>query len=217
MCGENSLAGQCALALQGSPPRVRGKRRPGRRGPCGVRLTPACAGKTRDLRYSATQTGAHPRVCGENTYWPPLQPRDQGSPPRVRGKRQRQLGRVPEGRLTPACAGKTRWRRPTSSPRWAHPRVCGENGQRLGRETAAGGSPPRVRGKRPAHESLRLLPRLTPACAGKTVLELGGGDLLAAHPRVCGENVDPSAGEGGHVGSPPRVRGKPRGLVHPFR
>ena len=56
---------------------------------------------------------------------------------------------------------------------------------------------------------------LIPACAGKTPVKLATKRAAPAHPRVCGENLTPSAVESAIEGSSPRVRGKPakeRGL-----
>ena len=49
---------------------------------------------------------------------------------------------------------------------------------------------------------------LIPACAGKTAVLHGPRELLAAHPRVCGENRHASTSVSTSVGSSPRVRGK---------
>ena len=48
----------------------------------------------------------------------------------------------------------------------AHPRVCGENPMVAGAGWVAGGSSPRVRGKRLNLLDLRCVGRLIPACAG---------------------------------------------------
>ena len=126
-----------------------------------------------------------------------------GSSPRVRGKPVQVRPQVADGRLIPACAGKTR-PSATLSPRSpAHPRVCGENA------AGAQGSSPRVRGKlRPDHHARRR-GRLIPACAGKTACVRHDVPFHTAHPRVCGENPAPPAEPVLPAGSSPRVRGKP--------
>ena len=50
-------------------------------------LIPACAGKTSMRITSEAVTGAHPRVCGENTRIVGASGMTSGSSPRVRGKR----------------------------------------------------------------------------------------------------------------------------------
>ena len=54
---------------------------------------------------------------------------------------------------------------------------------------------------------------ITPACAGKTLIQIRSYQLARDHPRVCGENVFTVAAGSSVMGSPPRVRGKRRVLV----
>ena len=73
--------------ITGSPPHARGRQAGVRRCWPGIRITPACAGKTRR------------RVLDLKS--------EPGSPPHARGRLD---GRVPQGGgdgITPACAGKT--------------------------------------------------------------------------------------------------------------
>ena len=107
VCGENSITVVSSPFGQGSPPRVRGKRTNSRNLAVKRRITPACAGKTvEDDRWHRISQD-HPRVCGENFISPISGLIAPGSPPRVRGKRER-LARTPYNqRITPACAGKT--------------------------------------------------------------------------------------------------------------
>ena len=154
---------------------------------------------------------AHPRVCGENpaahafAFW------GSGSSPRVRGKREGPRGQLGEDRLIPACAGKTTPPSWSCSTRRAHPRVCGENrGPQLAQPVGAGSSP-RVRGKLPHVLGRRLVAGLIPACAGKTSPSTGTCRRRRAHPRVCGENIEPKTMPNPALGSSPRVRGKPPG------
>ena len=87
--------------------------------------------------------------------------------------------------------------------------MCGENACESVSAVVAGGSSPRVRGKRFDSGRLAGPRRLIPACAGKTCT----WSLLTkhgqAHPRVCGENQPPAATCTASLGSSPRVRGKP--------
>ena len=89
VCGENKATDPIQGALEGSSPRVRGKRvgRLGRARHSG--LIPACAGKTRSSKSPTRGTSAHPRVCGENLPPPTRGTGIRGSSPRVRGKRRR--------------------------------------------------------------------------------------------------------------------------------
>ena len=128
VCGENSkCSGRCGSFL-GSSPRVRGKPPTAPPVPVGTRLIPACAGKTLNSHTRARRAGAHPRVCGENSF-PAARGRYRGgSSPRVRGKLLHTPNRNPQKRLIPACAGKTKPLKHPTRPTKAHPRVCGENG-----------------------------------------------------------------------------------------
>ena len=73
---------------------------------------------------------------------------EEGSPPRMRGKRSTLplLGRVL--RITPAHAGKTATGHAILCRGWDHPRACGENYGFEGKIIYRQGSPPRMRGKR---------------------------------------------------------------------
>ena len=153
-----------------------------------VRITPACAGKTLGRGSLYGRGWDHPRVCGENFLLFVLWVFPVGSPPRVRGKREIAEPVFIHPRITPACAGKTLEGIRCSWGNQDHPRVCGENTVRRRTHYCAGGSPPRVRGKRnlvPVN-----IPRvgITPACAGKTSVFVKRSPVLKDHPRVCGEN-----------------------------
>ena len=110
--------------------------------------------------------------------------------------------------ITPACAGKSRSESRASQLMEDHPRVCGEK-PRSGRHLrGVGGSPPRVRGKEVQLGEIDLQDRITPACAGKSLLNSISKDRFWDHPRVCGEKPPYLQKGPGQPGSPPRVRGK---------
>ncbi len=152
----------------GSSPRVRGKQCSHLEQAALPGLIPACAGKTMSRPRLKPTASAHPRVCGENSSTAILTTNPAGSSPRVRGKLARFRWCAVRGRLIPACAGKTRSGIDGGGQRGAHPRVCGEN-RSLGSATEiSAGSSPRVRGKLRVEFVNDTLPRLIPACAGKT-------------------------------------------------
>ena len=152
MCGEKLSAVFTSCINLGSPPRVRGKgvpcsaRRLGRgitparagKSVCGekfifvttqisaLRITPACAGKSRQFGNTVGKTGDHPRVCGEKLCHNELRLRQRGSPPRVRGKVVLATSSRPMQRITPACAGKRHLGGAPTRNSKDHPRVCGE-------------------------------------------------------------------------------------------
>ena len=147
-------------------------------------------------------------MCGENRRAKDGSDGPQGSSPRVRGKRAHARVDVLQGRLIPACAGKTGTSKCQHEIMWAHPRVCGENRFDTDPLLAADGSSPRVRGKRDRRRRDPHRRRLIPACAGKTSPCARLSSIVTAHPRVCGENVPGSAASVYKSGSSPRVRGK---------
>ena len=75
------------------------------------------------------------------------------------------------------------------------------------------GSPPRVRGKLADFSELFHAVRITPACAGKTLVRLSLSTRIKDHPRVCGENTNGLDEYIEGKGSPPRVRGKQTCLI----
>ena len=176
------------IAQKGSPPRVRGKRSPFVIAPDIRRITPACAGKTRQNAGRVSGKKDHPRVCGENLGVQFNQSGVWGSPPRVRGKHEGRLDNGNYEGITPACAGKTGFPSRTSTVSKDHPRVCGENSASGSTPCKITGSPPRVRGKLALGERLNTDLGITPACAGKTVILSNRECITKDHPRVCGEN-----------------------------
>ena len=137
-----------------------------------LRITPACAGKTTVCAFLRWGRQDHPRVCGENLNLIASKLRGAGSPPRVRGKPQQLFEIFEQLRITPACAGKTLIGWSTDPAKWDHPRVCGENTLSAKLPSSSTGSPPRVRGKLLYRIKRKLYDRITPACAGKTRVEI---------------------------------------------
>ena len=208
MCGENRSSRVSRSRSKGSPPRVRGKLPHCHEIAGQAGITPACAGKTSCFPATPLPGRDHPRVCGENQPLAYKLADAQGSPPRVRGKRNYQTLIDSESGITPACAGKTSPTASLSKTTRDHPRVCGENSQQNSSRLCWPGSPPRVRGK---HDRWRWISRfcgITPACAGKTLLFPLPSVPCRDHPRVCGENPAERLPQRSAAGSPPRVRGK---------
>ena len=104
--GEKRRLSECAQWAEGSPPRGRGKVKPTNSSRTAFRITPAWAGKRLFPWPVGALGGDHPRVGGEkfSTSWrmvPPL-----GSPPRGRGKAEKDTQRIIAAGITPAWAGK---------------------------------------------------------------------------------------------------------------
>ena len=111
--------------------------------------------------------------------------------------------------LIPAHAGKTLTFPAQRTPRWAHPRACGENTTSPSASAATAGSSPRMRGKPRMKQARSVSVGLIPAHAGKTPRKDFRPLIAPAHPRACGENVDRSTVRAEKAGSSPRMRGKP--------
>ena len=167
--GENRSGSGWLIIGPGSSPRGRGKQS------CRCvpwvlsRLIPAWAGKTASLPVSESNRAAHPRVGGENADQGLTSTLKNGSSPRGRGKPVSPTrNRVNRG-LIPAWAGKTcAFSHSTPSMR-AHPRVGGENPESPSNSLLDPGSSPRGRGKPCMPVAFRVVNRLIPAWAGKTM------------------------------------------------
>ena len=110
-CGENLTAPRAENARRGSPPRMRGKQGQGRTAARAWGITPAHAGKTQGSLRRPLLKRDHPRACGENFLGLNTPVFALGSPPRMRGKHDRELQALAQEGITPAHAGKTGLRR----------------------------------------------------------------------------------------------------------
>ncbi len=66
--------------------------------------------------------------------------------------------------------------------------MCGKDWTRTSVKRFRPGSPPRVRERRIGEFICRLNIRITPACAGKTNLQIEKLKKMWDHPRVCGKD-----------------------------
>ena len=144
--------------------------------------------------------GEHPEILAV----PPL---EAGSAPRARGTLDRTRFVSSARRISPACAGNT----PNVIAlicRFAdQPRVRGEHFENVKGQQTATGSAPRARGT-PASCSSAWLPlRISPACAGNTLIFDPPFDLSPDQPRVRGEHIAFLLSATYVVGSAPRARG----------
>ena len=152
----------------GSPPRGRGKdeRKHGLRRQ--TRITPAWAGKRTLHRFHRLACRDHPRMGGEKAQVLPAGISSEGSPPRGRGKGVSNV-LVPEKfGITPAWAGKSRYRCRCWSGGRDHPRMGGEKPFLFYGGSSDSGSPPHGRGKVHSVFKVRKHHRITPAWAGKS-------------------------------------------------
>ena len=188
VCGADRLPRATRLARTGSSPRVRSRRRRGRRGDVRRGIISACAEQTQPTHSVAAIAGDHLRVCGADDAVPALSACDSGSSPRVRSRLFADA-RVGDTRgIISACAEQTT--RPTTPIPASkdHLRVCGADDLANILCQKALGSSPRVRS--------RLLVILHPIYAPRDHLRVCGADPTFARPD---ELV---------LGSSPRVRSR---------
>ena len=106
----------------------------------------------------------------------------------MRGKDNQTASAANSTGITPAYAGKRKFKPKKTTDDWDHPRVCGEKYQdKNGNKRTAG---------------------ITPAYAGKSHCHPGQCGRNGDHPRVCGEKNIDFTSFGMVIGSPPRMRGK---------
>ena len=133
-----------------------------------------------------------------------------GSPPHVRGRATQKPELSHTLGITPACAGKRRYRTGKSRIVQDHPRMCGEECFLRYDRRRWRGSPPHVRGRGTVVDVTGAGQRITPACAGKSIQAHPAHSVSRDHPRMCGEEYPASAAVRLGVGSPPHVRGRAR-------
>mgnify|MGYP006878944867 CR=1 FL=1 len=126
----------------------------------------------------------------------------------MRGKLKPYGGIGTMHRIIPAHAGQTAGRTQARRRLPDHPRACGANDKFKNTMNFAGGSSPRMRGKRGLSGDLFRPVRIIPAHAGQTAsCHRQDGDGTD-HPRACGANPQRRAPSGRVTGSSPRMRGK---------
>ena len=208
VCGEKKIANSDELAVEGSPPRMRGKVLKNRVKSGQPRITPAYAGKRGRYRFVGLPLEDHPRVCGEKCMICFSTVSWLGSPPRMRGKVASRSGLSALFGITPAYAGKRLGQAKSPRSRRDHPRVCGEKAPVQAGRLRSRGSPPRMRGKVPLFAAFSAVVGITPAYAGKSPPEANKHRGAWDHPRVCGEKLSHPCPCPAGLGSPPRMRGK---------
>ena len=108
---------------------------------------PAYAGKTVGAEDGDEFAEEHPRVCGENPRVGVGEGLGVGTSPRMRGKLSSASGSGSAGGNIPAYAGKTVGAEDGDEFAEEHPRVCGENLNKLLSLWQGVGTSPRMRGK----------------------------------------------------------------------
>ena len=153
----------------------------------GLRITPACAGSTSRPMPKQKQARDHPRLRGEYVYAWHMLCSVTGSPPLARGVLCHVRNCVLRCGITPACAGSTFPPNYPHTQKQDHPRLRGEYKVSLDFNQFHQGSPPLARGV-PTRGFIRTMARrITPACAGSTLLMRGLLRGCRDHPRLRGE------------------------------
>ena len=188
MRGEDCLRRRRARGQHGSPPHARGRHPRRRLNLIKHRITPACAGKTLPNEFEVFVNLDHPRMRGEDDDRRRRRGHDAGSPPHARGRPRPCLHCKQNCRITPACAGKTRYIERVLIESGDHPRMRGEDRAGTSRRRRGAGSPPHARGRPRLRTATCPLPGITPACAGKTVVLHTAIINSQDHPRMRGED-----------------------------
>ena len=170
------------------------------------RITPACAGKTVTKATHSLGNGDHPRMCGKDTRNMLNPALASGSPPHVRERPVVSMARYSSPRITPACAGKTRYEGLAAGRRRDHPRMCGKDEHGVKIPSGLAGSPPHVRERLVQYGVVVFVAGITPACAGKTYYIPPLSRLGRDHPRMCGKDICLHGASSMPLGSPPHVR-----------
>ena len=108
--------------------------------------------------------------------------------------------------ITPACAGKTSGMFTRFPPASDHSRVRGKDQERLSGTLDPDGSLPRARERHSGSNSMSIINRITPACAGKTRLATRSSRTRRDHSRVRGKDVSGREWIDYCSGSLPRAR-----------
>ena len=131
-----------------------------------------------------------------------------GSPPHARGRRSPGSSTEGRRRITPACAGKTTWLPGCYQQIGDHPRMRGEDHPGRHPSGIHEGSPPHARGRPVSGAGDYAEERITPACAGKTIVSLPVAPQQKDHPRMRGEDPIVPLQSLAPYGSPPHARGR---------
>lgn len=167
--GKGFLAMMVMVPSLGLPPRRRGKCVQADSAGAWAGITPAWAGKRRELSSCRTNRRDHPRMGGEKTESSSVSMNPRGSPPRGRGKGWRVVDHHPLPGITPAQAGKSSAKFPHRTSARDHPRTGGEKHNVFTLGSLVQGSPPRRRGKATLDGHVAQGHGITPAWAGKSV------------------------------------------------
>ena len=113
----------------------------------------------------------HPRSCGKDIKCRAVGGDRGGSPPLVRERPYAGNNAPEHDGITPARAGKTQPPKTEGRKARDHPRSCGKDTEAARKRSKRCGSPPLVRERQIFRIGPFCLHRITPARAGKTVMD----------------------------------------------
>ena len=210
--GEHDTLAEVLRVEGGSSPHTRGALLKERVDDVPVRIIPAYAGSTEEVRQCILDLEDHPRIRGEHAHLPSSFSilKESGSSPHTRGALlDRDVGGE-QCRIIPAYAGSTATRVLGEDLRGDHPRIRGEHSLLPGFFAEGFGSSPHTRGA-PRRQPQRPRPRgIIPAYAGSTVFVSFSEVFSWDHPRIRGEHDFDLEAIVDELGSSPHTRGAPR-------
>ncbi len=189
--GEDSGAGDLTSGPSDSPPLARGGRVVVGDAVRVHGLTPARAGRTREVAGRGVGHGTHPRSRGEDLRAATAAGTWTDSPPLARGGHSGKVTDPALDGLTPARAGRTEAREGGEVLGRTHPRSRGEDAPSLTPPTGWEDSPPLARGGPNVHTCGPQRAGLTPARAGRTSTPGATTRATRTHPRSRGEDQYP--------------------------
>ena len=154
-----------------------------------TRFTPTGVGKTVSHDHGSAGAPVHPHGCGEDEAVASDERADDGSPPRVWGRRKEHIICYWYIRFTPTGVGKTKRSLTAPGVMSVHPHGCGEDDLAMSDRDSADGSPPRVWGRHCLQKLRSMKIRFTPTGVGKTSSEISEPIRAKVHPHGCGEDT----------------------------
>ena len=188
VCGADQRSGLQFVAVTGSSPRVRSRRKFSQESMALPGIISACAEQTDTAGLSPYRRRDHLRVCGADGAAQYALEHHGGSSPRVRSRRHGGCDAARRIGIISACAEQTISPSGLCWNTWDHLRVCGADHYSPLMSTVMFGSSPRVRSRRLLTNEARW----------------NGGD----HLRVCGADSRCNYPRGTLPGSSPRVRSR---------
>ena len=148
----------------------------------------------------------HPRLRGKDATGTDAKFTYPGSPPLTRERLKSRSPREPLIRITPAYAGKTLLHPLYHHHYQDHPRLRGKDPEPPNRSKITSGSPPLTRERLRTSRMFNACIRITPAYAGKTIIERRTVSNHEDHPRLRGKDAPSINNRQRLMGSPPLTR-----------